>query len=1086
MNGTAPLIVYKASAGSGKTYTLTREYIGLLMRGWYEEHISKHDRILAATFTNKATIELRERIIRELINIRDGNADNLGLIILNSWRRDGEITETDYNKKIKDLPRVAGSLLQHILEDYGAFRVQTIDSFFQEVVRGFALEISSLAGTYNVELQEKDLIALSLDQLFIRLGEEDKSDILRILSNIYAMDAESGEEKVNIRKQLITLTGKFLDNKYADVPLSADDYTEEKIRAVRSKLSDVIREIEASVGEKTAGFVGSLDVIVANYALNLEESSSSMLHNIYIKLSDYKEFIREYVEKGNSLLSSTLRRTLNNPDSLFYAKSKYKNNSPTALSYAKADRDLRNTLEEISKYEDVLSETIRPRYLTATLILKYVDLMPALFEAKKAVEEYQREQNVVLISRINVLLRDIINGSDVPFIYDKVGTTIEHFMIDEFQDTSRLQWDNFLPLLLESLGHGRLNYLVGDVKQSIYRFRGTDSSLLSEDVTQMPQAQVKALDTNWRSYHEVVEFNNLFFQGVYSTISYLETGIPRISEHFSAYEQDVIQLSHHREGGYVELNFTTKEGNSKSYLEVSIRPEVLKLILALQDEYHFHRRDIALLVRSNSDANMVANWLTEKSAEDPLNAIKYSFISDEALSISTSRTVLLLAQYISFVANNRTEQKQIELRLYLQIFLNLCDRDDQTDELLLDLIKLSEQGLGLYESVAQILNILPCIPPTEMVYVNSFMDYLFSFSSKNTATFQLFEEWWLRQKDQLRVEMGGIAQDSITIITIHKAKGLEFPVVIMPNADWAISNVTGRDINLFDNTQEVEDNFHITLPSYYLDAAPSRRNRSTYFCQQYLMGMEADFMDNLNLLYVAFTRAVQHLYVYSAVSRKHEPPTNRIGDLILLRILELSGGTKQDQYTFGTRTCSTVKDKPYAHTHELRHLTANPRYDHLQFATEKYMSGEMREGSILHRILEGTHRVSDFEKAVQQAVQSGLISTQLAEQITTDFTTVIHTNSTVATWFTPSDDRIILSETSISESPELHLHRPDRIILTPSTNTITVVDYKFGKHRSKYKTQIQSYIQALRSMGYQTQGYLWYNLSADPADLVLI
>lgn len=1087
MADSGALIVYKASAGSGKTYTLTREYIGLLLRGWYAGEGCKHDRILAATFTNKATIELRERIMRELLRIRDGVEDNLGAQILTGMREEGEISDEEYMSRRRDLPDVARALIRHILEDYGAFRVQTIDSFFQEVVRSFALELSSLSGTYNIELDDSEFITLSIDQLFVRLGDEGKQGIFDVLAGIYESDAESGEEKTDIRRLLITLTKKFLDNKSDIDPMEEGDYSQENIHRIRTRLQGVIEESRRSVEEKRAFFVQQLEYVRDDYALDYNASLRQTLAGVYKKLSDAKRFQALYLNSDpgpHALVTKTLVDIVEDETALFHKKS-LKSGDPVYDSYARAGESLRYILKALIEYEMKTLPAIRRLRNTAELILKYIYLMPALIEAKKAVEEYQKEQNVVLISRIDTLLRDIIGGADVPFIYDKMGAKIEHFMIDEFQDTSRVQWDNFLPLLLESLSYGHRNYLVGDVKQSIYRFRGTDSSLLGTEVERrMPGVDVHALGINWRSHGEIVRFNNTFFDSIYDCYERFKSDIIPLEEHAMVYRHDLTQQPKHHEGGYVELNFVQKEGQTSNHIEQEIRPRIVELVRELQDDYGYRRRDIAILVRDNKEADRVAGWFSQAASDYPEHADKYHFISDEALKVSGSRTVLLLAQFISYIANNRSEQKDTELRIYLQMFLARYSSSTPTDSIMSRLIELSERGLGLYETVTEVITSIIDVPISEMLYVSAFMDHLFAFTSKHTGTPQLFEEWWSRHRNQLRVEMGSVTRDSITIITIHKSKGLEYPVVIMPGADWDFSKKSGDRIDFFATNERLEAEFGFGLSGYYVDASPSEKRVNTYFEEQYLRSKEADYMDSLNLLYVAFTRAAEHLYVYAGTSKNLKIPTNNVGHFLRLRAIELYGD--KETYTFGTRAASSRTSSPSPNAHILTSLTASPAYEHLRFTSDRYTSGEMMEGTALHRILEHTRTRADFAHAVEQALRGHAIDRSLADKITESFEIIMSTQPMVASWFTPHDDSIILSETSISEHPDLPLHRPDRMIYTPSDHTITIVDYKFGAHRPAYIRQIKNYAQALRRMGYHTEGYLWYNLSADPTDLIHI
>ncbi len=1066
-----PLKIYKASAGSGKTFTLTVEYLKLLFIHFDDPYGFRS--ILAVTFTNKATAEMKSRILTELYRLSIGDKEGVYPAIQEATG----LSDTVLSHKAKDI-------LINILEDYSAFRIQTIDSFFQEIVRSFALELNR-NNAFGIEMDYGNVVSLSVENLIERL--DDNSEGIRALRTwVQEVYKEGIDEEVSLNpfNEISKLAIKLLfseENRAFFNVLS--HLSREKVTEAKNRLKIIIKDAE----ELFLKTYEEIATRLSDFGLDLSESTRGCLKVFSLSTLD-RDFclmrMSHDCDFGNTIYNIAYG------EMAFYPK---KVSAEAKALYDENDSEIRELLRKII---ETRTYCVREK-VTAELILSHLNVIPGIIELRNDIEEYRKSNNVLIISDINELLNSIINDSEVPFIYEKVGSRIKHYMIDEFQDTSPLQWLNFRPLLRESLDNAQPNLIVGDVKQSIYRFRGTDSSLLGSQIGREFPDRITAhtLVFNWRSQSNIVSFNNSFFDNIYDFPALYNTTAECIeremTEHAASYTDVRQQLPEKtKERGLVTLTETPYFKKSEDYFD-TIAPLLEDKLIQLQSKQGFSPSDIAFLVRTKAEGAKIADFLTQLSNKyDDRDDLSFTFLSDEALLINNSIVVRLLACLLKCFASPGSQSPELELTLHLDRYNSLYGPEIihlgaslPTSEALLALIS---HGLSIYETVTMAIDLLAYIPSEEELYVNSFMDILFGFASHRSISFGTFVEMWEDKCSTLMVSMGEAQLNSITITTIHKSKGLEYPVVIIPFGSWDVTKKSGTAPKII-SSETLPEHFRI-LP-FYIVPISFAKLESSYFADFALRQYEMDYTDTLNLLYVAFTRASEELHIYFPKSK--DKVTS--GKIISERLASLSSDPlpltvvcdeENDSHIYSLGAEVRIDTKAHgaagAGHFTLKGLSATPRYDALMLSTKGYETlfeteAERRKGIVMHEVLSHTTDKIDFERRVRKEVAAGRIASHEGEAYISSFADALR-SPVIAGWFD------IEKQTSICEqeimSPQ-GTYRPDKVIL--HDGTATVIDYKFGIHNdSKYGRQVRTYLGLLKRMGYSNpQGYIWYNVSDD-------
>ncbi|WP_298631828.1 UvrD-helicase domain-containing protein [uncultured Porphyromonas sp.] len=1042
---TKPLKIFKASAGSGKTYTLVQRYLDLLLS---PNLLGGYKRILVATFTNKATTELRERIVKELYNIS-----------LNGRKeKKGEPEKTPL--QLEEDKKRAKAVLEEILLDYESLRVQTIDSFFQEIVRTFVIELKNSSANAEVALDRDGAIEMSVDRLLL----QNNNAILDRLGKVLETRVEEDDD-TDIRAAIIKLAKEMLYNAQGDtysIQSLEDRKIDEATVELKEKADNALSMMKQAYNEFQKALEGYSDDLLAlsNYGF-LKSLRGKELSELIDK---------KCKEPEKPIYDSRIKRGEDGTLAIFSSK-----NAPkVAIQSPELMNEIVQIEHTMCQLNGALEQHAR-EYQLANLLKENLSLIPILSKLQEEIGRYQTEHKVVLIEEINELVKRVINDASTPLIYEKVGGRIDHYMLDEFQDTNRTQWENFKVLLQESLSEMNKNFLVGDVKQSIYRWRGTDSSLLNTEVENDPDFKEYQenipLDTNWRSDENIVAFNNLFFDKIYDFPLHSKLEGKSNETNKNIYESNVCQTPKQKNGrGYVRFECLA-DNNTKEEAEELLATRIKELLIQLNKE-GYSPGDIAFVVRQNYDAIKIAELLNQFAAENEATRHCFAFLSDEALLVSHSNTVKLIAALFQYVADPRNSQKQIYFDVACYTF-GLLDQ-----EKIAQLIEIAQKGTTLFEITNELLAHLE-VPREEELYINSFLDLLHQFVETEPNTLLQFSYWWNRIGVNEKVTMGSDENDKIQLITLHKAKGLEFPVVIMPYLNWDISKVTQNSSLEFCSTEYLPKGFvSNSLPFYIIPEAPTQARLNSLIGQKYREIHEANYLDNLNLLYVAFTRPKERLYLFTSEKEN----TKKVTSIVYDRIKAIKGVTKHTNtdtqvWTFGEaqakKQASSIDSTKGSEPEKVElHLNKESRQSILKRIESEtpFDSQAIQHGIKMHDVMSRVITRDDFEPAIARIDKSD----EEKKALTNQFNKAFHEMPELLAYFTPKEGRSILTEQSIYIGESERHKRPDRLVL--EGNEATVIDYKFGESDDlpQYHSQIKAYINLLEKMGYNAKGYLWY------------
>ena len=1096
-NPAKPLVVYKASAGSGKTFTLATEYIRLLV-----ENPQSYRTILAVTFTNKATEEMKMRILSQLYGIAHQLPDSDGYLRAIQER-------TGFEPQF--ISERAGMALNNLLNNYNYFRVETIDTFFQSVLRNMARELD-LTTNLRIGLNDYQVEELAVDQLISDLTTTDL--ILQWILK-YIMENIQDDKSWNVISQIKTFGRHIFRDDYKAVsqaleqkmsePGFFDDYTR-RLRELRQTAEERMKQIGESFFE----------------ALESEQLSTDDLANKNRGIAGF--FLK--IQKGifdPTIENATVANCLGNPE-----KWVAKTHPQRELILSLAD----GTLGDILRY--AVDE--RPRqwklYKSADLTLRHLNQLRLLSSIEQKVHALNEVNNRFLLSDTQQLLHSLIGESDSPFIFEKIGTQIEHVMIDEFQDTSTIQWRNFHVLLAEAMSHEHTsNLIVGDVKQSIYRWRSGDWRLLNGIESQFSDEQIETrnLQTNYRSQRRVIAFNNAFFRHA-AQLEYLaqqELSPVEAEQLKKAYADVEQQIPDKREeAGLVDIRLLPPADYEEAVLH-----QMTEIVASLMAR-NVSQRNIAILVRNNASIPVIARHFLTTMPE-------VSIVSDEAFRLDASSAVCLIVSALRLMVHPDDQlTKAAIVKTWQQDILQNAASDN---ELLLadnnlDAL-LPEDYIGafpalrsmpLYELCERLYAIFRLSEiEGQGAYLCAFYDQLTDFICDNTSDIDTFLHEWdenLHTKTIQSDETNGIR-----LISIHKSKGLEFDHVICPFCDWPLEH-TGNVLWCRPTVEPFSD-----LPIAPIDYS-QKHMMGTIYEPDYLQEHLQTTVDNLNLLYVAFTRACESLYVIgrrgakttrSALIEQALPlvvddlQSPLIGDPNSPQLSGLeddqaplhfiygnsewftkyplarpegalaTNGTQEPPHHSPLTTKSSEEENPFLQKPTSLHVDIETFASKVAFKqsnrSQAFIDSSsddsstlqrrnyIQTGSILHEVFSTIRTTDDIPDALERLQFEGVL---YDEQTTPErITSLIRKrleDPRVADWFSPRwtlfNECTILS---IDDDGQVRERRPDRV-MTDGSQWI-VVDFKFGAPKPEYVAQVQEYMQLLASMGHQhIYGYLWF------------
>ena len=1062
-----PLTVYKASAGSGKTFTLATEYIRLVVA-----NPQCYRNILAVTFTNKATEEMKMRILSQLYGIWKRLPDSRSYTEA-ICRKTGQ-TEDFVSQR-------AGMALDNLLHHYSEFRVMTIDTFFQSVLRNLARELD-LTANLRIGLNDIQVEELAVDQMIEDLSV---TDVLLQWLMKYILESISDDKSWNVIGHIKQFGRTIFRDEYKAVSKALNLKMQEEgfFERYTSQLKDIRQKAKDRMTELAETFFDTLE----GEQLSIDDFSygKTGVCGFFLKLREGTF--------DESIVGKRVADCVGQPEK-WYKRTHPQREAIHTLVESTLDSILRYAIED------------RPRqwklYKSADLTLRHLNQLRLLSSIEKKVRQLNEDANRFLLSDTQQLLHALIDGSDSPFIFEKIGTQLQHVMIDEFQDTSTVQWQNFKVLLEETMSHeGSENLIVGDVKQSIYRWRSGDWRLLNAIERQFPQPEkqidIRTLDTNYRSHRQVIDFNNAFFT-VAAQQEYEDFGESAEAGQLSKAYADVKQNvpADRDKSGYVDIRLLPNDDYQEQTLQA-----VADIVGQLQQK-GIQSNQMAILVRINSLIPLIANYFAE-------HLPSVTIVSDEAFRLDASPAVNLLISALRLLDRpNDILAKAIVAKIYQQHVgrqtgdgNQLLLKTQQLDELLPEAFTIQTaklRQLPLYELTEQLYTIFSLADfEGQSAYLCAFYDVMADFLKNNVSGIAGFLAEWDETLCGKTIQSDEI--NGIRLISIHKSKGLEFPHVIIPFCDWQLEKTQGNILWC----KPTEEPF-AELPIAPIDYSQKQMTGTIYEADYHHEHLQ-NTVDNLNLLYVAFTRASQSLFVIgkrgsknarSALIEKSLPKVAKLMTEATLEGLEDKDQTLSFVYGRLPKPAARQKEKKtdnpfttpsipfsvavrsYEQKVEFRQSNRSKAFVESDNEEEMERQHYIQLGNVLHEIFSTIRTKADIRTALQRLQLEGVL---YDEHLTADKISAILSkrlqNPQVATWF--SDRWTLFNECTILslEGDNVKERRPDRV-MTDGRQWI-VVDFKFGTPKPEHQVQVREYMTLISHLqafapDATIEGYLWY------------
>ena len=1042
------LQVYKASAGSGKTFTLAVEYIKHLIRNPYA-----YRHILAVTFTNKATTEMKERILGQLYGIH--THDPQSEAYLNKLIDELQLPEDEIRMK-------AGKALSLMIHDYNHFRVETIDSFFQSVMRNLARELE-LGANLNIELDNTTALSEAVDSMIEKFDRH--SPVLYQLLD-YIEERIEDDKQWKVAHEIKEFGKNIFNEEYIEKGAQLRKALENPDCIPNSRR--MLKALEKEAVEQLKGFGDQFFGILEEHEVDVTDLSykESGVAGYFLKL---QKGVTDDKIKGTRVIDCM------NDVKKWTGKSHKRKDEIISL----AESELIPLLKTAEEFRGKNNRIIN----SCQLSLRHVNNVQLLNHIDTEVRTLNQEKNRFLLADTNALLHNIVREGDPSFVFEKIGSNIRNVMIDEFQDTSRMQWDNFKLLLNEGLSQGADSLIVGDVKQSIYRWRNGDWTILNGLKGQLGPFPIeeKTLNTNRRSEAAIVQFNNEIFTSACQILNDMhkqEQG-SECTELKNAYQDVRQETNRETVRGSVKFTFLTDK------IDVSYQEETLQQLaeeVESMAQQGVSLNDMAILVRKNGVIPVVADYFDKHTP--------YRIVSDEAFRLDASLAINMLMDAIRYLVEPKNSIAQAQLAIAYQNEVLHKDMDLNTlllgelDEYLpsafieeLDTLRLMPL-LELLEKLTRIFQL--SLIENQDAYLLSFYDHVNEYLQKHSSELTAFVKHWEEKLCFKTIPSGNI--EGIRILSIHKSKGLEFHTVFLPFCDWKLENE--RTSYIWCTPPEAPFDELQLLPINY----GTNMNESIYQ-NDYRKEKLQLWVDNLNLLYVAFTRPQCNLVVWCK-----EKGSNTVSELLSSALVGTSCQTIESLdnciYQLGevcpskTSSSKKVSTNKLVQTPESIPVKLESLDTPIEFKQsnrsadfidgEDDMSGKyIRQGQVMHSLFSMIRTPNDVPGAIARLRMEGIIESDKHEQQTLKLVNWALKHPQVKEWF--SGEWSLYNECAIlyRENGELQTRRPDRVMM--KDGEVIVVDFKFGKPYPEYNIQVKEYMDLLHGMGYkQVSGYLWY------------
>ena len=1024
--------IYDASAGSGKTYALVKEYLKIIL---VAKKNDAYRNILAITFTNKAVHEMKSRIVGSLSEFAKDEPSEKAQDLMRHLAIETELSIIQIKTKSQQI-------IKHIIHNYAAFDISTIDKFTHKVIRAFAHDLG-LPTTFEVTLDTENLLIEAVDAIIAQAGED--QTLTKLLLD-FTMEKTDDDKSWDISREILETGRLVLNENNRNEIAHFQDKTITEFVEIKNKLTEACKVLEEE------------NTVFAENALLLIEKNRI----------DTKSFSGSYFPKH---LQSIQEGKFNPKNKTYHEFEDIKINKT-----AKDGAIIENIIPELLQILDKIYKNFEKRDFYKAF-LKNITPLSLLNTVSIELAKIQEEQNVLSISEFNAIIHREIQNQPAPFIYERLGERYRHFFIDEFQDTSEMQWQNLIPLIDNATSSeiaeekGTL-MIVGDPKQSIYRWRGGKAEQfieLSKDHNPFnnPEKVLEHLDKNYRSYSQIIEFNNAFFQLLSNEFAH--------EDYKDLYANHSHQKSNDKTGGYVNISFIPKIEESEDDEEALDKTELyllatLNTIQKVQKQ-GFEYKDIVILTRKRSHGIAVANYLTEQGI--PL-------LSSETLMIKNATEVRFIIHLLKYLKNNSDKESKAYFLHYLAQnsqdklpihdfiaqgmgYTNEKDFEDWLERFDVALSFQNSRKKSLYEAVELIISKF-LNPANSNAYVQYFLDIVLERDIRNQAGISDFLNFWDKNSEKFSIPSPE-GNNAVRIMTIHKSKGLEFPVVIFPFAEEDYSR-SPKD-KLWINAQA--DDFG--LSKVLIDNSKAVEGFGEEAKRVYDQKSQEELLDNINVLYVALTRAEEQLYIisqYLKPKKDGEYPNNMASFFIKYLMHEHVFEEEKLEYKFGNPIklstekihLDTTKTIPFvSKILDPKNIKIAQR-EALMWGTHQQEAIEY--GNVVHEILSFVKTKSDIDLAITKAIESGLINYNQKDLVFQTIQEIVnHTELSVC--FTEGNE--ILNEQTIIQKQGKTI-KPDRMVLTRNKE-VFLLDYKTGTHNPKYELQLDNYQNAIELMGYK-------------------
>ncbi|GEJ47798.1 exodeoxyribonuclease V subunit beta [Chryseobacterium sp. ON_d1] len=1029
--------VINASAGSGKTYALVQRLLMICLR--YPNQQQSIRNILALTFTNKAANEMKERILSWLGNFSAKNyAENPDLKNIQK-----AFEEQGLKITIDDLHLRSKKLLDYVLHNYSTLNIGTIDRFNSRLVRSFSYELG-LAKNFNLEIEAEPFLIEAVDKMLDQIGENEKISHSFMDYVDYSLE---NNERINLNKNLYDSAKEFVKDihyEHLKSNKSFDDTNYENIKNALRKEIVLNKKQSAELALSSIELFKSRNIEIEDFA-----QGKNGIGGFFTKVIDFYQQKRTAFPFPTTLEESVI----NNYRKGASSKSKHKESEIFEI----LDQLLENRMKLILLYIETQK---KEKVLSALLPLKVNK------DIQDELQKIEEENDLVLLSKFNILINENLKNEPSAFIYEKVGSQFQHYFFDEFQDTSELQWQNFVPLRDHSVSTEHTSFtLVGDPKQSIYRFRGGESKLMLDIINKKEfspkEADLLVLKDNWRSARNIVQFNNELYR-------FHSEGL--LEEHKNIFGADAEQSPKSKIDGRVKVNLIENLTNEEFYTDTS--ESMQKDIQECLDN-GFKFSDITILCRGNFDIFSYSQKLGGLKVNYKGEETNIKTISDKGLTLELSNTLKAVIEFLRWEINPKNKPCLIMMMYHLNTLgkIHMPDftlemkeiLDIESHEEILEFIqqKYSLQlkqdnfpRFNLYNFIEYYINEFS-VENKETDFLLNFLEMLFNFTQNAGASTKEFLKYWDEEASSYTIQASENI-DAIQIMTIHKSKGLEFPIVFIPmmnkNRDSEFTN--WFDTNENDALKSVNINQFSKNLEAYDDEILFFNSKNAY----------KNLIDRLCLQYVATTRPVEQLFFYL------QKPNKTSNNLELLDFLQTKNQEQADEFDLYPVHPEMLKkhskDKSSSFkTQNIQNLkNVNEKSTSIRIATPsknyQVRNEKVRIGLFVHELLSKINTEKDITKVLEGYALEGQITLEEKKEIQYTLQEIVNT---YAEYFDEKWEVINEKDIMISENGESHIFRPDRIL--KGNEGYIIVDFKTGEPKAKDEAQVEGYKNILERLG---------------------